>query len=173
MSGTPPLFRSIHRFFAIFIAPTVISCAARKLSHISCTSDDIKIMNRHQMQPQLQTQEGWWRHAEHMSDQLQENLSDPDTPFNAFFSPGVGGREASLVELWILSLPEYNERLLVASLEECRIRDCFAPMSNRRRFLSYREVRALCNRRRFIILIPGGQGTVQSASLHLMPGRHW
>ena len=41
-------------------------------------------MNRHQMQTQFQTQEGWWRHAVHTSDQVQENLSDPDTPFNDF-----------------------------------------------------------------------------------------
>ena len=30
------------------------------------------------MQTQLQTQDGWWRHAVHTSDQVQENLSDPD-----------------------------------------------------------------------------------------------
>ena len=41
-----PLFRYIHRFVAMFIAPTVISRAVRKLSHVSCTSNDVKIMNR-------------------------------------------------------------------------------------------------------------------------------
>ena len=53
------------------------------VSHVSCTSNDVKIMNRHQMQTQLilQTQEGWWRHAVHTSDQVQENLRGPDTPF--------------------------------------------------------------------------------------------
>ena len=37
------LFRFIHRVFAIFIAPTVISRATRKLSHVSCTSNDVEI----------------------------------------------------------------------------------------------------------------------------------
>ena len=83
-SDPSPLFRSIHRFFAIFIAPTVTSRAARKLSHVSCTSNDVKIMNRHQMQTQLQTQEGWWRHAVHTSDQVQENLSHPDISLMVF-----------------------------------------------------------------------------------------
>ena len=38
------------------------------------------------MQTRLQTQEGWWRHAKHTSDQVQENLSDPDTPFKKVVS---------------------------------------------------------------------------------------
>ena len=75
-----PLLRSIHRLFATFIAHTVISRAARKLSHVSCTSNDVKIMNRYQMQTQLQTQERWWRHAMHTYDRVQEKPEGSGNP---------------------------------------------------------------------------------------------
>ena len=37
------------------LLPQVISRAARKLSHASCTYNDVNIVNRHEMQTQLQT----------------------------------------------------------------------------------------------------------------------
>ena len=81
MPGSLTAFSLHSPLFRIFIARTVISRAARKLSHASCTSNDVNIVNRHQMQTQLQTQEGWWGHVVHTSDQVQENLRDPDAPF--------------------------------------------------------------------------------------------
>ena len=49
-SDCSPILRSIHRFFATLIASTVVSYAERNFSHVSCTSNDVKIMNGHQMQ---------------------------------------------------------------------------------------------------------------------------